>query len=217
MSKPVLGYWDIRGFAEQIRLLLRYLEVDFEDKQYPFGPAPDFHRDSWLSEKFSLGLDFPNLPYWIEGDFKVSESKAILKYVAAKYGKNMVPEDAKEVAVAEMVMGHLNDVQRALVNLAYGRTGPIDGPLEDALAKPLELLVNFLGSKKWVLGDNLTYVDFFMYEVLKQLVKYKAGFLSAQPGLEGYLKRFEELPQLKDYIVSIDKLVCYSPYATLQF
>jgi glutathione S-transferase len=30
----------------------------------------------------NLGLDFPNLPYLIKGDFKLTESIAIAKYIA---------------------------------------------------------------------------------------------------------------------------------------
>jgi hypothetical protein len=33
-SKPVLGYWAIRGLGAQIRYMLHYLNVNFEDKMY---------------------------------------------------------------------------------------------------------------------------------------------------------------------------------------
>lgn len=42
-------------------MLLHYLGVDFENKLYEFGPAPDFSNASWLADKFNLGLDFPNV------------------------------------------------------------------------------------------------------------------------------------------------------------
>jgi len=31
------------------------------------GPAPDFDKSSYRNVKDSLGLDFPNLPYYIDG------------------------------------------------------------------------------------------------------------------------------------------------------
>nr|CDS21013.1 glutathione S transferase [Echinococcus granulosus] len=34
--------------------------VEYDDKRYKYGPGPTFDRSAWLSEKFSLGLDFPN-------------------------------------------------------------------------------------------------------------------------------------------------------------
>uniref|UniRef100_A0A671FYI0 GST N-terminal domain-containing protein n=1 Tax=Rhinolophus ferrumequinum TaxID=59479 RepID=A0A671FYI0_RHIFE len=56
-----LGYWDIRGLAHAIRLLLEYTDSNYEEKKYAMGDAPDYDRSQWLSEKFKLGLDFPNV------------------------------------------------------------------------------------------------------------------------------------------------------------
>uniref|UniRef100_A0A8C2M9K0 glutathione transferase n=1 Tax=Cricetulus griseus TaxID=10029 RepID=A0A8C2M9K0_CRIGR len=39
----------------------------------------------WLNEKFKLGLDFPNLPYLIDGSHKITQSNAILRYIARKH------------------------------------------------------------------------------------------------------------------------------------
>jgi len=74
MAKPIIAYWDIRGLAEPIRLMLEYCDVDYEDKRYFCGDAPDFDRSEWLNEKFNLGLDFPNLPYYVDNDMKLTES-----------------------------------------------------------------------------------------------------------------------------------------------
>ena len=52
---PVLGYWKIRGLAQPIRLLLGYAEAEFEDKIYECGDGPEFNRECWLKEKFTLG------------------------------------------------------------------------------------------------------------------------------------------------------------------
>ena len=82
MSKPTLGYWDLRGVSvwcficllfvsnkktffsgfnfqlgQSLRYLLTYCGVDFEDKRYTLTAD----RAEWLNEKFSLGLDFPNV------------------------------------------------------------------------------------------------------------------------------------------------------------
>ena len=34
--------------------------------------------------KHTIGMDYPNLPYLIDGDVKMSESLAMLKYIARK-------------------------------------------------------------------------------------------------------------------------------------
>ena len=41
-SKPIIGYWKIRGLAEPIRLMLTYLGIDFEDKHYVRTGPPEY-------------------------------------------------------------------------------------------------------------------------------------------------------------------------------
>ena len=49
----------------------------------------------WLDEKYALGLDFPNLPYLIDGDLRLSQTNAILLYLADKAGlSGRTPEQA---------------------------------------------------------------------------------------------------------------------------
>jgi glutathione S-transferase len=79
-----LCYWDIRGLAQPIRLLLEYTGTQYEDKKLSCGPPPSFDKSCWLDNKFSLGLDFPNLPYYIDGDVKLTQSNAILKHIGRK-------------------------------------------------------------------------------------------------------------------------------------
>ena len=66
MSKVTLGYWKIRGRGQVPRLLLAYTNAIWEDVQYT-SPEQWFGGD-----KNSLKLDFPNLPYLIEGDFRIT-------------------------------------------------------------------------------------------------------------------------------------------------
>ncbi|XP_027487668.1 glutathione S-transferase Mu 1-like [Corapipo altera] len=81
----VLGYWDIRGLAHAIRLLLEYTETPYEDKLYSCGEAPDYDKSQWINEKEKLGLDFPNLPYFIDGPVRLTQSNAILRHIARRH------------------------------------------------------------------------------------------------------------------------------------
>lgn len=66
-ASPVkLGYWDIRGLAQVSRLLLVYNGIDFKDIRYQ-------DRSKWFDDdKKNLGLNFPNLPYLIDGDYSIT-------------------------------------------------------------------------------------------------------------------------------------------------
>merc|ERR1711871_1626278 len=102
-SKPVLAYWNIRGLAAQCRYLLHYCKVDFEDKMYAQGPPPEHSKACWFDVKESIGLDFPNLPYFIDGEVNLTETRAIMKYICHKWRPELLGTTSKEVGQSEMV------------------------------------------------------------------------------------------------------------------
>jgi glutathione S-transferase len=59
---------------------LSFSKQDFQDVVYT-SPEKWFQED-----KLHLGIDFPNLPYLINGPFKLSEAVAIQRYVINKWG-----------------------------------------------------------------------------------------------------------------------------------
>ena len=40
------------------------------------GPGPTYDRSAWMDVKFTLGFDFPNLPYYIEPNVRYLDEKA---------------------------------------------------------------------------------------------------------------------------------------------
>ena len=83
-ARPILGYWNIRGMdrGNVNRYILNYAQVDYEDKRYDFAN----NKDEWdTQDKRNLGLEFPNLPYIIDGDFKLTESSAVTMYICDKW------------------------------------------------------------------------------------------------------------------------------------
>jgi len=114
---PVLAYWDIRGLAQPIRLLLAYTSTEFEDKYYVCGPAPTFDKSCWYDIKHSLGFDFPNLPYYIDGDVKITQSNAILRHVADKH--NLLGGTVEERTRVNMMENEVGDFRNGWVRLCY--------------------------------------------------------------------------------------------------
>ena len=102
-EKPHLGYWESRGTAQHIRYLLIYLGVDFEETRYPMGDAPEYDRSAWTSKKDNLGLFFPSLPYFIDGECRLTDSKAIMKFIACKYGTPLLGKGAAKICHVEMI------------------------------------------------------------------------------------------------------------------
>jgi len=60
-------YWHIRGRVNPVRMLLHYAGEDFVDKRYS-----DYNE--WFGkDKINLPLDFPNLPYYMDGTVKMTQ------------------------------------------------------------------------------------------------------------------------------------------------
>ena len=100
-----MGYWDIRGLVAPIKYLLEHVGVEYEDKRYFYGDVPPFSKDAWFSVKHTVGLDFPNLPYLIDGDYNLTESHAIYRYICNKYRPDLLGKTPQDKGVVDMVMG----------------------------------------------------------------------------------------------------------------
>jgi len=212
---PVLAYWDLRGIVEPIRFLLNYVGTEFEDKRYTIGPAPEFERPEWLADKASLALDFPNLPYYIDGDVKLTQSTAILRHLARK--NDLVGNSEEELLRTDLAEQQAIDIRQSLVKICYNTVEyeALREELLKTLPATLELVSKFLGSSQYVVGDRITYVDFLLYETLDFVRIFEPTLFEATPVLSEYLSRFEALPAIDKYLKSgqFKRLPIFGPMA----
>merc|ERR1712243_117535 len=198
---PILCYWDIRGLAQPARLLLSYTGTDFEDRQLSCGPAPDFDRSCWIDTKFSLGLDFPNLPYYIDGDVKITQSNAILRYIGRKH--NLLGTNESERICVDMMENEIGDFRSTFVSLCYNPNFESrHEAYRKALPERLAKFSKFLGENDWLAGENISIVDFILYEMLDQHVLFEPKCLDGFPNLKAYVDRFRSLEKIKAYMQS---------------
>merc|ERR1711915_443483 len=66
----------------------------------------------------------------------------------------------------------------------------------------LKAMSEILGSQSWLVGDKITLPDFLFYELFDIHRVLEPSCLDDFPSLVAYLKRFEELPQIKKYMAS---------------
>lgn len=196
-----LGYWDIRGLANPIRLLLEYTDSSYEEKRYTMGDAPNYDRSQWLDEKFKLGLDFPNLPYLIDGAHRITQSNAILRYIARKH--NLCGETEEEKIRVDILENQAMDTRIQLAMVCYNPDFEKKKPeYLEALPEKMKLFSQFLGKRPWFAGDKITFVDFIAYDVLDQHRVFEPKCLEAFPNLKDFISRFEGLKKISAYMKS---------------
>ena len=200
MGKLILGYWNLRGKGERVRLMLEYLGLNYENVIYHFGGLPDCDQSEWLNVKFKLGLDFPNLPYIIDGDIKMTESWAIMRYLAHKNNNQLYPEPGKQEILCEVSAGVVHDFRTKFMLMIYNKefeTSKQD--YEKALPAKLDQFESFLADKSWLAGDKLTFVDFAFCETLDRHVMMYPACLDNHKNLKRYFETFQNLEPIKDY------------------
>lgn len=182
-------------------MILEYAGAEYKDTQYSCGPAPEFDRSAWTSVKYTLGLEFPNLPYLIDGDIKITQSNAILRYLGRKFDLDGKTEVDK--VRVDMMCDNAMDFRNGFVRLCYN---PKFDDLKDDYVKNLEGTLkgfsDFLGNRQYFATDYLTYPDFHMYEMLyshKQLAPEVVGKFA---NLIAFIERVEKLPKMADFLAS---------------
>jgi len=199
----LLGYWKLRGLGQSVKYLLEYTGTEYKEKQYGIGPAPEFDASEWTSEKYNLGMSFPNLPYFFDGKCKITQSHAILKHIARK--NDLVGKTECENVRVDMAEHEALDFRKDWVKFVYSSKTEFDSSKDTYrtnLGKKLENFSKFLGSHKWFAGETLTYVDFLLYELFEINRMMFTDCLDEFDNLKEFQDRFEALEPIKNYLSS---------------
>ncbi|VDP92603.1 unnamed protein product [Echinostoma caproni] len=193
-----LGYWKIRGLAQPIRLLLEFVGEPYEEVLYDEGD-----KEKWHSEKFNLGLELPNLPYYIDDHVKLTQSLTILRYIAEKHGLSTVGVTPEERARISMIEGAVIDLRFGLGRIAYSpQFEQLKVDYLKNLPSILQMWSKFLGERKYLMGDSVTHLDFLLYEALDVHKHLEMHCLDQFTNLVQFMHHIEELPKIKAYMGS---------------
>ncbi|KAL4494617.1 hypothetical protein ABPG72_004519 [Tetrahymena utriculariae] len=203
-GKIKLGYWDVRGRGEPIRLILNYLKLEYEDEIYPLND-----REKWFNFKSKSQELFINLPYiQIESKDKQSqqtyvESDSISIFICQNFGGEQLL--GKDLVLLSKMRGITEDVKLYLSRYAYHSDSAEADQLflQKRLQPILQSLNTYLQNEnKYLLGCDVSYLDFFLYESLKTLEKIKKEYLQSNTNLLQYIENIESIPQIKAYLSS---------------
>ena len=94
-DKLKIGYWKFRGVhrGNGSRYLLAYTGAQWEEQNFTMGD------DSWPTFKSGGTIgEFPNLPFIIDGDVKVTETFAVHRYICDKFKPELLGTTPAEKA-----------------------------------------------------------------------------------------------------------------------
>ncbi|RXG70285.1 Glutathione S-transferase [Armadillidium vulgare] len=149
-------------------------------------------------------MPFPNLPYYFDGDRKITQSHAIIRYLARKH--DLVGKTECENIRIDMTEGESADLRQAWMKIVYSSKEEVEKSKEDykknTLLPKLSNLSKYLGNHPWFAGERITYVDFLLYELFDINRRLFPSCLDDFDNLKQYTKRFESLEPIKKYMNS---------------
>ena len=207
MEEMKLYYWSFRGLKEPIAHLIEYCGVPY--KFIPVANSNEWNklRDETAKKGFGLA-SLPMLEY--QGKY-ISEPLAIMSHVALMTDKaEMTPGDYNFGRFMQ-VYGVISDLFSDITKPAYSSVSP--EAFRQAYLKAcqinkikIESIDNLVGKNKWLLGDDLSIIDFKLAEVIDKMKAIEddleVEIISQYLNLETYLGRFLGIPEVKEYRTS---------------
>lgn len=195
------GYWTIRGWGQAPRLMLELVGEDYIDDRVDLINGEEKYFEE--KKKNPHELSFPNLPYYKDGDIRLTQSMAILRYLARKY--NMGSSTEEEARQLDMLEGVVQDTRLYFFDICHGTAENFKLNLPMVTERSImfyKLLDGYLGPRRWFLGERITYVDIMAYDSMSNWLAMKPNMLDGCDNLKGLMKRFEALPNMKKYMES---------------
>ena len=160
-DKIKLGYWKFRGLhrGNCSRYLLAYSGAQWENQMLTMG------SDEWATLKASGTIDFPNLPFLIDGDVNVTETVAVQRYICDKFKPELLGNTAAEKAKVSQLYSIFNDKIMDTVKLCFNAETTREQLSEKALGGLEACGAKILADdRQFVTGANPCLADFLLFE-----------------------------------------------------
>lgn len=197
MNNSRLTYFEMRGRAEAIRVLLYARQEAFEDHRIISGAE-------W--EQLRPKLPFGSLPIFETGGVLVCESHAILRYL----GKTLTaaPRDALNNAELDAAHDAIAESQEDLwrFNWIESYYDHIETYAKEKLQPRLERLEKWFcreqdGAPEWF-GAEFSHVDCIAFCYLDEIDAFFPGVLAEFAALSALRLRIASFPSVSDYLSS---------------
>ncbi|KAJ8008779.1 hypothetical protein DPEC_G00081960 [Dallia pectoralis] len=143
-------------------------------------------------------MDFPNLSYLVDGDQKIVQSNAILRYIARKH--NLCGETEDEMIRVDILENQAMDFGNGFVMMCYTDFEKMKPGYAERLSETLKQFSDFLGTRTFFAGDKVSFVDFIIYELLDQHLTFYSKCLDNFKNLKDFVGHVEALEKIAAYM-----------------
>jgi len=206
MSPPVLHYFNGRGKAETIRLMLAAAGVEFVEA--PFITTVD-QMDTYRKIGDVL---FGQVPFLEIDGKRLVQSSAIVRHLARKYnlyGKN----DDEKVLIDILAEGNRDFLDFFMSFEFKDQAIILDDIRKKALPRYMPVYEKIVSASKsgYLVGDKLSMADVGLLEILLHLPERTPEGFDGYPQLKEYLDRISALPNIASYLAGPQRKPPNSP------
>ncbi|CDW89050.1 glutathione s-transferase [Stylonychia lemnae] len=196
-----LHYFNIYGRIEPIRMLLNHAKVPYTENLISYQDWPKF--------KTSGICEFEQIPVVEIGDKKLSQSKAILRYLGKLHG--YYPADPYHAYLADSYMDSFDDISPAFFQARSEKDAEKQKVLYDKLfnqtypkwCQAIENRIQQNVTRKFLVGEKLSIADFSFAGRHFGLVKNPLSPI--QNDLQAQFSKFKGLSEYADNLEAIFK------------
>uniref|UniRef100_A0A8C9NXF9 Hematopoietic prostaglandin D synthase n=1 Tax=Spermophilus dauricus TaxID=99837 RepID=A0A8C9NXF9_SPEDA len=191
MPNYKLIYFNMRGRAEIIRYIFAYLDIKYEDHRIEHADWP----------KIKPTLPFGKIPVLEVDGLTLHQSLAIARYFARN--TDLAGKTEMEQCQVDAIADTLDDFMATfpwaeknqdVKDQMFNKILTYDAPhfLQD--------LDKYLGDKEWLIGNYVTWADFYWDICSTTLLVLKPDLLDAHPRLLALQKKVQAIPAIADWI-----------------
>ncbi|OQV19815.1 putative Glutathione S-transferase class-mu 26 kDa isozyme [Hypsibius exemplaris] len=200
--------------------------LEYTGEKYDFKNHSDSPKEAWIEDRLKLGIPFPNLPYYIDGDVKLTQANAISAVYRSKARIRGIQTKLDVAGVLPSIDTTLQMFAAGKNEKNYQEIDVLDGVLADlrsgwtrtcylsqnlendkvtyrnTIDQTLKQYVEILGKKDYLVSGGLSYVDFVFFELLDALNTLYEDLFTELPTLKAYHQRIKSLKGVKEYLAS---------------
>ncbi|XP_067413493.1 hematopoietic prostaglandin D synthase [Emydura macquarii macquarii] len=186
-----LTYFNLRGRAEIIRYLFAYSDIKYEDRR--------IEQVDW--PKIKPTIPFGKIPILEVDGVTIHQSLAIARYLAKETG--LAGQTLLEQALVDAIVDTIDDF---MSTFPWGEKNQdvkqqaFDDLLTNTAPGLLRDLNSFLGDNKWLVGNSVTWADFYWDVCSTTLLFLKPGLINNHPKLLALKERVQALPAITAWI-----------------